>query len=158
MHYSFELDALERPRAEKRRREFLATSSDEKFARIVFERMRERADLEQMLADIDSDLKGFYGLHPHQVARYGGIQGALDILRSHHPDMAEFHMHYIYYMDALLIRERAWKRLRRIVALKRFAMRVSQSFLHHYYSPPWGRGSRRALWRLKQGFKVRVEE
>lgn len=156
--YSFVLTDYERTLAETRRRAFLLTSSEDEFTQIVFERMLERPDLEAMLDRIDTELKGFYGIHPHQVARYGGVQCALDILRPNHPDMAQFHMHYIYYMDALLIRERAWKRLRRIVALKRFAMRVSRSFCEHYYAPPWGRGARRALWRLKQGFKVRVEE
>jgi hypothetical protein len=154
----FDLTPAERAHAERRHREFVATSTEERYAEIVFERMLERRQLETMLAGIDFDLKQLYGIHPHQVARYGGVQSALEHIRPHHPEMQQFYLHWTYYMDALLLRERTTKSLRRVIALKRFALRAVQSFREHYYAPPWGRGARRALRRLKQAFKVRSEE
>lgn len=147
----FDLTPEERWRAERRLREFVATSTEEKYAQIVFERMMERADLKSMLATIDFDLKHMYGIHPHQVVRYGGVQQALEVLRPHHPQMDQFYLHWTYYMDALFLRERTSKSLRRVIALKRFAIRIAQSFREHYYSPPWGRGARLAIRRLKAG-------
>jgi len=145
----FDLTPDERRRAERRHREFVATSTEERYAQIVFERMLERPDLEAMLDGIDEDLKRYYWIHPHQVARYGGVRPALDVLRPHHPQMDQFYLHWTYYLDALLLRERTLRAFRHVIALKRFALRVTQSFREHYYAPPWGRGARRALRRLK---------
>jgi hypothetical protein len=149
--FVFELIPDERQRAEKRYQEFIANSTETRWSEIVFERMLERDQLEEMLAEIDSDLKRLYGLHPHQVARYGGVQSALEILRPNHPRIEQFYLHWTYYMDALLLRERTIQSLRRVIALKRFAMRIVPSFLEHYYRPPWGRGCRAAIRRLKAG-------
>jgi hypothetical protein len=147
----FDLTPDERRNAQRRHREFVASSTEDHYAQIVFERMLDRKQLETMLAGIDFDLKHLYGIHPHQVMRYGSVQAAVEVLRPHHPQMEQFYLHWTYYMDALLLRERAITSLRRVIALKRFALRVSHSFRDHYYAPPWGRGSRLAIRRLKAG-------
>lgn len=149
--YSFALTPHERMRAIQRRDAFLAVGSREEYAHIVYERTSTRESLEALLKAIDTDLKRCYGLHPHQVARYGGVNGALHLLRVNHPNIEEFHLQYTYYMDRLLLLEDAWTTLRHILALKRFAMRVVPSFREHYYRPPWGRGARLAIRRLKAG-------
>lgn len=154
----FDLTPDERRRAERRHREFVAASTEETYAKLVFSRMMERTDLEAMLDGIDEDLKRYHWVHPHQVARYGGVKPALELLRPTHPQMDQFYLHWTYYLDALLLRERTTKSLRRVISLKRFAMRVAQSFREHYYTPPWGRGARRAIQRLKQTFKVSPSE